>query len=299
MKQLDRMLYTLHDRGFLTLEPAPAYVEPVAGEPPTEPSFQNLLPQFQTVFAKPTEKFDTLLAFRACHPLYGAFLVERLGAMNREERIQAFESVLELPRPLLKFTRVPFAFKGGTYTSEVLDPELVARGLLTAKAEPVEGEETDDDEFVPWDERPPLFAEKLKLLFDALNPDVTDVNIQAVWAAGEVLQFAGNFNAFISSKDLAKQEGIIFRHLLRLILLTDEFAELTPPGIDPNEWKDELREHCRDAHEGLPSGRPGQHGFDDPEGPPSCGRRCRGNGRGGRRTAQAGRSGRRFCGGAD
>ncbi|MFO0938512.1 MAG: DEAD/DEAH box helicase [Gemmataceae bacterium] len=244
MKQLDRMLYTLHDRGFVTLEPAPAYVEPtVAGEPVT-PSFQNLLPHYQAVFAKPTEKLATLLAFRACHPLYGAFLAERLGAMTREERVQAFESILELPRPLLKFTRVPFDLQAGPYTKEVLDPELIARGLMVPPAEKSEGDDEDDgeEEFIPWDERPPLFAEKLRLLFDALNPDVTDVNTTAVWAAGEVLQFAGNFNAFIASKDLAKQEGIIFRHLLRMILLMEEFEGMTPPGADPVEWKKELQE---------------------------------------------------------
>jgi hypothetical protein len=71
---------------------------------------------------------------------------------------------------------------------------------------------------------------------------VTDVTTTAVWAAGEVLAFGGNFNAFITSKDLAKQEGLIFRHLLRMILLTEEFSQLTPPDMDPAAWQAELKE---------------------------------------------------------
>ena len=78
------------------------------------------------------------------------------------------------------------------------------------------------------------------MLFDATHPEVLDVTTQSVWAAGEILHFGGNFNAFISSKDLAKQEGLIFRHCLRLILLMEEFAELTPPGLDAAVWKADL-----------------------------------------------------------
>jgi hypothetical protein len=190
--------------------------------------------------------------FRAVHPLYGAFLLEHLGKMSRDERIQAFESVLELPRPLLKFVRVPWELPPGPFQAETLDPDLLNRGLIAAQLPKAEGEPDDEEEFIPWDERPPVFGEKLRLLFDATHPDVTDVSTQAVWAAGEVLAFGGNFNTYITHKDLAKQEGIIFRHLLRLILLTDEFAQLTPPGVEPAVWQadlkdiaDRLTETCR------------------------------------------------------
>jgi hypothetical protein len=81
---------------------------------------------------------------------------------------------------------------------------------------------------------------------------VLDVTTTAVWAAGEVLAFGGNFNKYITHKDLAKQEGLIFRHLLRMILLTEEFAALTPPGFEPAGWlaelkdiADQLTEACR------------------------------------------------------
>jgi len=41
---------------------------------------------------------------------------------------------------------------------------------------------------------------------------------------------------------LQKQEGIIFRHLLRLILLIGEFAQLSPPDLDPRQWREEMQE---------------------------------------------------------
>jgi hypothetical protein len=179
--------------------------------------------------------------FRACHPLYGAFLIDHLGVANRDERLQAFESVLELPRPLLRHVRVPFDLPAGPLQTEKLDPELIARGLMVAKPPTVEGEE-EEDEFVPWDERPPVLAEKLRLLFDAHYPEVGDFVTQPVWAAGEVLRYGGNFNTYVTSKDLTKQEGLIFRHLLRLILLLEEFEQLTPPGVEPAAWKAELKE---------------------------------------------------------
>src|SRR5262249_36518353 len=56
------------------------------------------------------------------------------------------------------------------------------------------------------------------------------------------LAFGSNFNAFITHKDLAKQEGIIFRHLLRMILLTEEFSALTPQGMEPADWQAEVKD---------------------------------------------------------
>jgi len=239
MKQLNRMLLALHHKGYVKLEPTPPEPEvktdgplsvaPVAAEP------------YEPLLAVPTEAMDKLLVFRACHPLYGAYLIDHLGNASREERIQAFESVLELPRPLLKFARVPHQLTPGPHATETLDPELIARGLMIAKVPPAEGEENTDDDYVPWDERPPVFAEKLRLLFDATHPDITDVITQPVWAAAEVLEFNGNFNTYITSKDLTKQEGIIFRHLLRFILLLEEFQQLTPAGVDPVAWQTELK----------------------------------------------------------
>jgi superfamily II DNA/RNA helicase len=276
LKQLTRMLVTLHEKGFVKLDPEPPEIIPASGgrEPPVEtvaapldltansgltpparpkpaldltanrgltPPARPEPPPYTPVTATPTPELDKLLVFRACHPLYGAFLIELLGVANREERLQLLESVLELPRPLLKFVRVPFDMTPGPLQTEKLDPELVARGLIVAKAPKVEGEEEQEEEWVPWDERPPVLGEKARLLFDAKYPEVGDFVTQGVWAAGDILNY-GNFNTYVTTKDLTKQEGLIFRHLLRLILLTQEFEQLTPPGLAAEEWKKELTE---------------------------------------------------------
>src|SRR5207237_8656786 len=85
-------------------------------------------------------------------------------------------------------------------------------------------------------------ADKLRLLFDALYPEVDDVRTQSVWCAGELLRFGGNFNKYVQSRDLVKQEGIVFRHLLRLILLCGEFAQVCPPDTTAEAWQAALRD---------------------------------------------------------
>ena len=85
-------------------------------------------------------------------------------------------------------------------------------------------------------------GEKMRLLFDAKHPEVGDVTSHPIWAAGELLRFGGNFNKFVQFKDLIKQEGIVFRHFLRLILLCEEFAQLTPDGVSAADWQSELRD---------------------------------------------------------
>jgi hypothetical protein len=193
--------------------------------------------------AHPEPALDQLLIFRSIHPLYGAFLVKHLGIANREERIQAFESVLEMPRPLLKYVRVPWPehLPPGPLQTQRLDPDLIQRGLIVAPLPPAEDEEEEEE--LDWRDRPPVLADKLRLLFDAIYPDVTDVNTQAVWCAGELLmRDAGNFNSYVKAHDLIKQEGIVFRHLLRLILMLGEFMEVCPADTTPEEWKADLRD---------------------------------------------------------
>ena len=64
-----------------------------------------------------------------------------------------------------------------------------------------------------------------------------------MWAAGELLRATrGNFNLYVQTRDLVKQEGIIFRHLLRLILLCGEFAQVCPADTTLPEWQAELRD---------------------------------------------------------
>jgi hypothetical protein len=259
-KALDHMLLALHRAGFVTLDPLPPppdadkksngtaapavpstqysvlstqYSTPAAPPPPAPPPYSPIL-------ATPTPALDQLLFFRSIHPLYGAYLIGQLGVADREERLQAFESVLEMPRPLLRYVRVPFGERPPGPLEQRLDPDLIQRGLIAAPLPPkADDEEEDEDE---WVERPPTLAEKLRLLFDALYPDVADVNTESVWSANELLRFAGNFNLYVKTRDLVKQEGIVFRHLLRLILLLGEFQQVTPPDTTAEEWQGDLRD---------------------------------------------------------
>jgi superfamily II DNA/RNA helicase len=238
---LERMLWTLAQAGYVTLEPVPP-----APDRSADPSAAaaSLPAGYRAVLANPTPELDKMLVFRSVHPLYGAFLLKHLGIANRDERIQAMESVLELPRPLLRFVRVPLPDRlpPGPLATERLDPELISRGLIAAKSvrDPAGEGEKEDYEEEEQEEYPPTLAEKLRLLFDALYSHEPDLITKSVWAAGELLTYGGNFNQYVQSRDLVKQEGIIFRHLLRLILLCGEFMQVTPPDTTADEWRSDL-----------------------------------------------------------
>jgi superfamily II DNA/RNA helicase len=234
-KILNSMLVTLAAGGYVTLDPAPPSPPPPGpGQTPPQPAAPH-----EPVLATPTPDLDKLLVFRSVHPLYGAFLINQLGIADRTERLQALESVLEVPRPLLKYLRVPRDLPAGPLVTSRLDEELIRRGLIIAKTPRLPDEEDEEEE---EEEYPPTFSDKLRLLFDALYPEVGDLQTQSVWCAAELLNFGGNFNKYVSSRDLVKQEGIVFRHLLRLILLCSEFATVCPPDAVPDEWQAFLRE---------------------------------------------------------
>ena len=276
-RELDRMLLTLWRAGYVTLEPEP----PRDDEPPTaerqtdeQPApqraigggaFGSLLPkpkaeqqrqqqesagesqEYRPLLARPTPELKKLLMFRGVNPLYGVFLVNQLGIADRAERVQAIESVLELPRSVGRFVRVPRyeEMPPGPLAAGRLDEQLLRLGLATAdQLAPGGGEEEDDRSPMLPDERPWILtlADKLRLLFDFDFPGVHDLRTWPVWAAGEVLQFGGNFNKYVTSKGLQKQEGVVFRHLLRLILLVREFVELCPPETTEEEWRGDLED---------------------------------------------------------
>jgi hypothetical protein len=119
-------------------------------------------------------------------------------------------------------------------------------GLASAEELTGPSKEEDDDRRNRsfYEEKPArvlTLAEKLRLLFDFEFPGVHDLFTSPVWAAGEVLEFGSDFNKYITSKGLQKQEGMVFRHLLRLILLLAEFQQLHPPEVEPDVWASELQ----------------------------------------------------------
>jgi superfamily II DNA/RNA helicase len=235
-KALEFALKTLAGGGFVTLDPPPP-PPPVEGEP-----VDAVVKEYRAVLAHPTAKLDQMLVFRSVHPLYAVFLLEHLGIADRNERLQALESMLEVPKPVLKYVRVPRTdeMPPGPLAAR-LDPDLVQRGLIAAPVPESEDEE-EDDGWEREEDRPPTLAEKLRLLFDAKYPDVGDVHTQSVWAAGELFRHGNNFNLYVKIRDLTKQEGIVFRHLLRLILLCGEFAQVCPTETTPEVWQADMRE---------------------------------------------------------
>jgi superfamily II DNA/RNA helicase len=272
-ESLDAMLIILWRAGYVTLEPEPPKSDPTetadAEAPqPKKTTTQRLLeealksagrlpqsaqaeddapPPYQATFAHPTPKLAQLLMLRGLNPLYGIFLVNHLGIANREERIQAMESVLELPGSVGRFVRVPRhdELPQGPLALTRLNDQLLRLGLVTAEQIVVapKDEETGPRRMFEEDRVWVLtLAEKLRLQFDHDFPGVHDVRTQPVWAAGEVLEFGGDFNKYITSKSLQKQEGVIFRHLLRLILLVGELAQLTPPDTTEDEWRGDLHD---------------------------------------------------------
>jgi superfamily II DNA/RNA helicase len=259
---LTRMLVMLHHGGYVALDPPPPSPDEKPQEKP-EPEPAGTLklffnqPQaprgvetaaptrsvYQPVLARASERLNILLVFKSVNPLYGAFLVEQLGLADQAERLQALESVLELPRPVAKLVRVPFELPPGPLAMNRLDSLLVSRGLMSAPL-PRGGDEDEEDERIDYDNRPPLYlplADKLRLYFDSEYPGVEGLFTQPVWAAGDLLGSGLSFDRYVKSHDLIKQEGLIFRHLLRMILLCSEFAQAPPPELTAEQWNGELK----------------------------------------------------------
>ena len=207
--------------------------------------------------ARPTDRLQPLLSFRSVNPLYGMFLVELLPFADGAERIQALESVLAFPGSLSRALRIPKPdmLPPSLFTREFLDPELLQRGVASS-AELGSGQQQDDDEPFDPDEwvRPLTFPEKMLRLFRSEFPAVISIPMTDVWAAGELLHFGGDFNKLVTTRRLARQEGILFRHVLRFILLCDEFLQHVPVGTawhqELQTVSSELTDACRrvDAH---------------------------------------------------
>jgi superfamily II DNA/RNA helicase len=267
-RDLDRMLMTLWSAGYVTLEPEPPRSVAAEETPPATPAAgagilahttgqspsaagsetdrDEAPPAYRPQSAHPTPELAKLLLFRSVNPLYGVFLINQLGIADRAERIQAMESVLEMPRSLGRSVRVPGhdQLPPGPLATTRLDVQLLQLGLAT----PEELSEAESDQ----DDRDRMFreekvwvlalADKLRRLFDHDFPGVHGLYTTSVWAAGELLEFDGDFNKYVTSKGLQKQEGIVFRHLLRLILLVGEFAQLSPADLPEDEWRGELHD---------------------------------------------------------
>ena len=209
-----------------------------------QPDLADEKPQYKPNTATCTEAMDDLLLLRGVHPLYAVFLMKHLGIADRNERVMAFESILELSRSLGKAIRIPQPeyLPPGPLATTRLDSQLLKLGLATAEELYGKDEDEEEDRSYFDDDWIPILTlpYKLQRLFQHDFPDVHDVRVTPVWVAGEALQYGTDFNKYITSNKLQKQEGIVFRHLLRLVLLLDEMAELCPPDVEHDVWRDDL-----------------------------------------------------------
>ncbi len=151
-RDLEDMLLTLWRAGYVTLEPEPPKQDDAAepATPAQRPQESKVIdltigfdkpkpeppperPRYLPKLARPTDSLGKLLLFRGVHPLYGMFLVNQLGVADRQERIQAMESVLELPRSIGHFVRVPRQneLPPGPLATTRLDEQLLRLGLAT------------------------------------------------------------------------------------------------------------------------------------------------------------------------
>lgn len=202
-------------------------------------SEKRLLDEYEPQQAVANDGLEMLFAFRSVNSIYAVWLAEHMHRGTYEERLQLLEGCLQMPFSVGKSVRVPFPDKmpHGPLTLEYANPELLTRGLATQE------ELTGYYDEVLERRIPPLvLADKMQMLFRSEYPNIHDARSSAVWCVGDLLSFGGDFNKYVRTRDITKQEGIVFRHCLRMILLCGEFAQIEPPGIPPQEWRNDLAE---------------------------------------------------------
>ena len=127
----------------------------------------------------------------------------------------------------------------GKLTLEVIDPAILTRGLATQEDLYPQADQSD----IPPELRkyPIPLAQKMRMLFEGEIDHAGGLFVTPVWGVGDLLAHGGDFDKFVRARDLVKQEGILFKHLLRMILLCGEFAQLTPTDVDARAWQERLK----------------------------------------------------------
>ncbi len=213
------------------------------------------LEDYRPQHAYPTDRLDLLISIRSLNPLYGSFLAGHLAIADDAERLQALESVLELPANIANLVRVPprDVLPPGPLATTRLDHQLLELGLATEEEITGRRQDDEDDEESEsnsrdrsrrfFDEQPVRIlnlGDKLRRLFDYDFPAVHDVVTRSVWVIGELMEFECDFNKYIRARGLQKQEGVLFRHVLRFILLLEEMASIPPAETTIETWEDRL-----------------------------------------------------------
>lgn len=172
------------------------------------------------------ESIHRLLDYRSVDPLFGDFLAAQLNRADFDEKLIVLEAVLEVPRAILRHVRLPDTLPKGPLQEQVLEPQMIAMGIKIDKPEPPPEEEHRRwvDSWEEVEEEPiPTFPEMLKIAFEAKLAAPEPAFVQPKWIAGDAFQRDCEFFKSVKAHNLLKQEGLILRHLLRLVILAGEF----------------------------------------------------------------------------
>lgn len=82
------------------------------------------------------------------------------------------------------------------------------------------------------------------MLFDARLASPEDVLVKPTWIAGGIFQANDDFFAYARSRELIKNEGILLRHLLRLVILSGEFYTHSQEDPDYQNIADRVTAIC-------------------------------------------------------
>ena len=170
---------------------------------------------------------------------------------EREEWLQIFESTLEFPGGAIRSVRVPQPefFPPGSLATGYVDQELIERGILAPDELYPNTEDEEDNTRLAndWERKwaPPRSRRRWNCCSATSTRTSTTSGSGRCGAPATCSTTAADFDAFVTARGLQKQEGCVFRHCLRLVLLCGEFARLTPDGLDAGQWRGELKEVAR------------------------------------------------------
>ena len=108
----------------------------------------------------------------------------------------------------------------------------------------------DDDEGDDYyeEEEPPRrlsLPEMLAALFEAKLAAPESIQLRGKWVAGGLAEYNGDFYKFVRARDLIKNEGLVLRHLLRLVFLAGEFHAQSGEDPDYELIRDAATEVCQ------------------------------------------------------
>jgi len=187
------------------------------------------------------ESIHRLLNYRSVDPLFGDYLAEQLNHANFDEKVLALEAVLQVPPVILRHVRIPEDLPKGPLQQEMLEPMMRAMGVKLAEDFQRERDEEEAERAATgrrwvesWErespedrEYPPTFPEMLKIAFESKLAAPEPAFVQPKWIAGSAFAHDCEFFKSVKALNLIKQEGLVLRHLLRLVILAGEFQMRT------------------------------------------------------------------------